>query len=435
MKSSLETELIGMLNSDCFCISLDEGALRAALESELGQPEMFDLLQSRCPTIFAARPVFISQTHMLRIQELITAIESVLALPAYVDHVLANASVAAQHRSAALGVFMGYDFHISDSGFGLIEINTNAGGAMLNTLLARAQRACCEAVQSMMPLPELADAMEDQIVAMFRQEWALAGHSRPLRSIAIVDTAPEEQYLYPEFLLFQQLFERHGIKTVIADPSKLALRNHGLYQDELEIDLVYNRLTDFLLDDPSHAHLRAAYLADSVVLTPNPRTHAVYANKTNLVLLSNADLLQALGVPAATQAILLAGIPATQTVSAANGPELWQARKHLFFKPTAGYGSRAAYRGDKLTHRVWQDILAGDYIAQALVTPGQRAMSADQSAPALKFDLRTYVYEGQVQWVAARLYQGQTTNFRTPGGGFAPVYQGSIIDAGCRPKG
>jgi hypothetical protein len=24
--------------------------------------------------------------------------------------------------------------------------------------------------------------------------------------------------------------------------------------------------------------------------------------------------------------------------------------------------------------------------------------------------------------VAARLYQGQTTNFRTPGGGFAPVF-------------
>ncbi len=29
-----------------------------------------------------------------------------------------------------------------------------------------------------------------------------------------------------------------------------------------------------------------------------------------------------------------------------------------------------------------------------------------------------------MQWVAARLYQGQTTNFRTPGGGFAPVYEG-----------
>ena len=39
----------------------------------------------------------------------------------------------------------------------------------------------------------------------------------------------------------------------------------------------------------------------------------------------------------------------------------------------------------------------------------------------LKYDVRCYVYEGRVQLLAARLYQGQTTNFRTPGGGFAPV--------------
>lgn len=44
---------------------------------------------------------------------------------------------------------------------------------------------------------------------------------------------------------------------------------------------------------------------------------------------------------------------------------------------------------------------------------------------ALKFDLREYTYDGAVQWVAARLYQGQTTNFRTLGGGFAPVYEGT----------
>ena len=48
---------------------------------------------------------------------------------------------------------------------------------------------------------------------------------------------------------------------------------------------------------------------------------------------------------------------------------------------------------------------------------------SSQSQPqTLKFDVRNYVYEGQVQWLSARLYQGQTTNFRTPGGGFAPVY-------------
>ncbi len=48
----------------------------------------------------------------------------------------------------------------------------------------------------------------------------------------------------------------------------------------------------------------------------------------------------------------------------------------------------------------------------------------------MKFDLRAFTYDGAVQWVAARLYQGQTTNFRTPGGGFAPVY--SAVDVPAR---
>ena len=39
-----------------------------------------------------------------------------------------------------------------------------------------------------------------------------------------------------------------------------------------------------------------------------------------------------------------------------------------------------------------------------------------------KMDVRLYTYKSQALLVAARLYQGQTTNFRTPGGGFAPVF-------------
>ena len=39
-----------------------------------------------------------------------------------------------------------------------------------------------------------------------------------------------------------------------------------------------------------------------------------------------------------------------------------------------------------------------------------------------KTDVRLYVYDGQNLLTAARLYQGQTTNFRTPGGGFAPAF-------------
>jgi len=57
-----------------------------------------------------------------------------------------------------------------------------------------------------------------------------------------------------------------------------------------------------------------------------------------------------------------------------------------------------------------------------MVLVTERVMDAEDDAQVLKFDIRDYVYDGSVQWVAARLYQAQTTNFRTPGGGFAPVY-------------
>lgn len=415
---------IQKLNDECFCISLDQQVLRTALAGQTETPDLFEMLQARCPTVFAARPVFVSPNHMQRMQELIAAIESVVALPTYREAILDRAPAAAQKNTAARSVFMGYDFHVTQQGFGLIEINTNAGGAMLNALMARAQRACCPEVAGFLPPPAMAEHFEAAIVAMFREEWALWGNQRPLQSIAIVDDDPENQYLYPEFVMFQRLFEKQGIHAVIVDPGALALRGGRLWHGDRAIDLVYNRLTDFLLESPASAPLRQAHLENAVLLTPHPQAHALYADKRNLILLSSEEHLQRLGVPARTRATLLSGIPQTRLVARDQADLLWAQRKQLFFKPAAGYGSRAAYRGDKLTRRVWEDILAGDYVAQALVAPGQRALSDGERPEVLKFDLRNYVYGGQVQWVAARLYQGQTTNFRTPGGGFAPVYPG-----------
>jgi hypothetical protein len=416
---------IEVLNSDCFCISLDTDALRRALESEIGQAGLFDLVQQRCPYLFAARPVFLSHAHMARMAQVVQAIESVVALPAYREEVLALAPAIARHDpGGAKGVFFGYDFHVAEGAFGLIEINTNAGGAMLNAVLARAQRACCPAMADLVPPSATADALEESIVAMFRKEWSLAGHDRPLRSIAVVDMNPERQYLYPEFLLFQNLFQRHGLRAVIAGPPEFSLRAGVLRHGELAIDLVYNRLTDFTLEEPASATLREGYLQNAMVLTPHPQAHALYADKRNLTLFSNASRLQALGVPQATQDTLLTSVPHTDVVELANADRLWRERRRLFFKPFGGFGGRAAYRGDKLTQRVWREILAGGYVAQALVAPGERVIADREPAQVLKFDLRDYAYDGAVQWVAARLYQGQTTNFRTPGGGFAPVYEG-----------
>jgi len=432
--SSAPTAAIEQLNRDCFCFSLDREALAHALDSELGQPGLSALMRERCPSVFAAQPVFVAAAQLQRIAQVVRAVESVVALPAYRDQALAAAPAIARvpgvDASGPQGVFFGYDFHLAHGRLGLIEINTNAGGAMLNAVLARAQRACCQAMDQMVPTLASVSAFEQRIVDMFRREWRLAGHTRPLASIAIVDAAPEQQYLYPEFLLFQRLFERHGLHVVIADPAALQWRGDALRHGDLAIDLVYNRLTDFYLEQPGSAALREAWLRQGVVLTPHPRAHALYADKRQLALLSDDRRLQALGVPQATRQVLLDNVPHTEVVNAADGARLWAARRGLFFKPVAGWGSRAAYRGDKLTRRVWQDILAGDYVAQALVPPGERQMDDDDSAAPMKFDLRAYAYGGDLQWVAARLYQGQTTNFRTPGGGFAPVY--STVDASGR---
>lgn len=416
------------LNSNCFCVSLDQAALRDALASELGSPELLALVEERCPYLFSARPVFISDSQTKRMAEVVRAVESVVMLPAYRHHVLEGAPAIARHDpGGARGVFFGYDFHLRGDVIGLIEINTNAGGAMLNAVMARAHRACCLDRERLAAAATAGATLENDIVAMFHAEWKLSGRDRPLRTIAIVDTEPQQQYLYPEFLLFQRLFERHGLRAVIADPSELKLRNGVLWHGEFAVDLVYNRLTDFMLDAPASAALRAAYLERAIVLTPNPQTHALFADKRNLALLSDAGRLQALGVPRQVQEVLLAHILHTEVVDGADGERLWSERRRLFFKPTAGFGGRAAYRGDKITRRVWQDILEGEYVAQTIMVPGERVIGSQDNPELLKFDLRLYTYGGDVQWTAARIYQGQTTNFRTPGGGFAPVY--SLPDA------
>lgn len=413
---------IEALNRDCFCMSLDHAALAQALNSELGSPALADMVRERCPYVFSECPVFLAARHLQRMKQVVHAVESVVALPAYREQVLGGAPAVAKVGGDIRGAFFGYDFHLNQGRLGLIEINTNAGGAMLNALLARAQRSCCEAMDTMVPTGADATAFENQIVQMFRQEWRLAGNTRPLASIAIVDDDPEQQYLFPEFLLFRQLFEHAGIETVIADPGELEFRNGQLRVGDLPVDLVYNRLTDFYLAAPKHQALLDAWSSRSVVLTPHPQAYALYADKRRLALFSDDEALRSLGVPAPMRQILIENVPRTEVVDPAHAAQLWEERRKLFFKPATGYGSRASYRGDKLTRRVWDEILAGDYVAQALAPPGERQIEGEDNPRVMKFDLRAYAYDGWVQWVAARLYQGQTTNFRTRGGGFAPVF-------------
>ncbi len=408
------------LNAGCYCRTLDPERLRQQLESEPGLAGSADLLHATRPHLFSATAVFVAAGVARTMAAAVAAIERVVALPAFQQQALQRAPEIASVTFGPKGAFMGYDFHLSPLGPRLIEINTNAGGAVLNLTLARAQQACCDPL-GRAELDRALAGVEQQLVEMMLSEWRLQRGGAALGTLAIVDDEPAAQYLAPEFELMRQLCARHGIDARIVDAGTLEWREGRLWHDRRPLDLVYNRLTDFYLTDARHAALRAAFVAGAIVLTPHPRAHALHADKRNLVVLSDPSLLAEWGVSAADRELLAAVVPTTRSVAEANADELWASRRHWFFKPAAGFGSKATYRGDKLTRRVWGEILAGDFVAQALVPPAERGVDVDGSRSDLKFDIRAYAYDGQVQLLAARMYRGQTTNFRTPGGGFAPV--------------
>lgn len=408
------------LNQECLCITLDRDALSQALAREVGDRDFYATFIRTRPHLFSNAPVFISDSETNEMLGIVRAIEAATRLPGYQEAALSWASEVARPDFGPLGVFMGYDFHLAAAGPKLIEVNSNAGGAFLNALLAKAQRTCYAEIEVAPGGVKVGD-FEGAVLRMFQHEWALQRGAGAPRRIAIVDDRPAEQYLYPEFLLAQRFFQKHGIAATIADGSELQYENGRLLSAGHSVDLVYNRLVDFALDHPEHRALRAAYLDGAVVVTPNPHVHALCADKRNLALLSDQAALRSWGLPPRMLADL-AGVPRTVLVTPGNEQELWEDRKTLFFKPAGGHGGKAVYRGDKVTKRVWEEIVRGGYVAQAFAPPGERIIKLDGMAERRKTDVRLYTYDGQILLTAARLYQGQTTNFRTPGGGFAPVF-------------
>lgn len=379
--------------------------------------------------LFSDAAVCVSAAQVAQMQAVIAAVEASLLANSALPHpnplpLGEGTSVAVPAQKNCLGVFYGYDFHLNSDGAHLIEINTNAGGAYLNAVLIDSQRET--GLQGVWPVHASTDSARTEIdlgrefIAMFRNEWRLARGNEPLNTIAIVDETPTEQYLYPEFLLARNMFERAGIAAHIVAPDGLQARDDGLYAQEQKIDLIYNRLTDFSLQQ--FPHLLAAYENQRAVFTPNPAHYQRYADKRKLVALGDANRLQTAGVTQANIDLLLRGIPPTRSVRAEDAETWWAERKQWFFKPVNGYGSKGAYRGDKLTRRVFEEVMQSEYVAQRLAMPGECVVRTENGeAQSLKYDVRCYVYDGHIQLIAARLYQGQTTNFRTPGGGFAVV--------------
>ena len=422
-QDKVNDNLADQLNKECYCRTLDRKVLNTSLQNQLSDTRDNPIGANELNKIFSATPVFVPKTEIETMVRIVAAIESAARLPSYQQQVLSWAPKIAAFDPGPIGAFMGYDFHLGSDGPQLIEINTNAGGAFLNVALARAQKQCCHPSEQSADITKMLDGFEEAVTSMFIQEWQRQSATAMPNRIAIIDNDPKNQFMFLEFQLARQLLQAKGVDTVILDPSELDYVDGALTAHGQKIDMIYNRLVDFAFENPNHAVLKSAYLEGAVVVTPNPHVHAMLANKQNLTLLSDSQTLRAWGLDEAAARYLEKSIPKTKLVSKDEAAALWRTRRQLFFKPVAGHGSKGVYRGSKLTRRVFENILDEDYIVQTFVPAGERSIKIDDTVTTRKVDIRLYTYDGQLLLPAARVYQGQTTNFRTPGGGFAPVFQ------------
>lgn len=402
---------LAQMNRDCLCAPVERRSVLRKIES-VSRPA-HTLLTDR-NALYAGTAVFVRKTDFAEMLRLMEAVETTAAHPTY------SAKVVARYRPGLLniqpatrGLFMGYDFHVTADGPKLIEINTNAGGAFLAKMLsdvAGEQAACCVG-KPQFPESEIDEAILD----MFQTEWRLGGQKGSLATVAIVDENSASQYLYPEMMLASRLLSARGIDTIICNVADLKYASGQLTARGRIIDLIYNRSTDFMLESPAARPLKQAWENHHTLVSPSPRHHALYADKRNLAILADPQFTREM--PRESASAMRKMIPNTLPLQALAEASTWRQRRKLFFKPVDGFGSRAVYRGDKLTRRTWAAIQKQDYVAQELVPAPVRRTTAG----ALKYDVRIYSYGAKPLFPVARLYAGQTTNFRTDGGGFAPV--------------
>jgi hypothetical protein len=309
-------------------------------------------------------------------------------------------------RTAA--VLMAYDFHTTEDGRAyLVEVNTNASSYML------ADALCAAHGMGGRRMAELREAFHSEATA----------HSAPVRRVALVDDDVAGQKMYIEFLMYRDWLKAQGWDAVIANGADLTFTGGKLMAEGAPVDLVYNRLTDFYLEDPSHAALREAYEKSAAVVTPHPWAYHLFSDKARLVELSKEGWLEEAGAAEPECRKLRHVLIPTHTILQMGGPdEVWAKRKHLFFKPRQSHGGKSVYRGESVSKKVFERLMDEDVLVQEFV-PAQSWPAAGPDDPMAnwKFDVRFYAYSGRVQFAVARSYQGQVTNFSSRYGGLTAI--------------
>jgi hypothetical protein len=334
-------------------------------------------------------------------------------LPAYRQAVFPRVPEISRFDPGHDSVMMGYDFHLTPDGPRLIEVNTNAGGWLL-ALLAQFG----ESAQQPRSLPL---RVRQRLIEPFVEElhaWSGGALAKPT-AMAIIDENPAEQFLYGEMEFCRRLLaEAWGIPVVVADPGTFAAGPKGVFHEGRRIELVYNRHCDFYLESEAMAGFRQASQAGTVCLSPHPFSYGMLGDKRRMVFWSDPAAVSAIGLETDDRQLLAELVPETRLLAELDREEVWRERNDWVFKPAARFGSRGVLLGRKISRKRFDGLDPADTLVQRFEPP---SVTGAGDLPEMKTDFRLYVYRDRVLGAAARLYRGQVTNLRTPGGGFAPI--------------
>lgn len=290
-------------------------------------------------------------------------------------------------------VCMSYDFHINSEGQPeLIEINTNAAFLALGLELYQ-----------FLGLNTF-NFTESHLIEMFQAEMDLVGltHSSATnKSVAIIDEAPATQRLYLEFLVYQQMLQKNGFNCEIFDINET--------ESIKDFSLIYNRYTDFYLKNPASATLKNLFIKNKN-FSPNPYEYFLLADKQRLI-----DWNLQIEIPKPRSLLPV------YDLAFADKEQIWAEKKSLFIKPKNSFGSKQAYKAGSMSRKMFDEVYNENFIAQKLSVPSEIEVTLNEKPEKLKYDLRCFAYGNQLQLIVARLYQGQTTNLKTIGGGFAAI--------------
>lgn len=375
-------------DTDCFTPTLEsfkKSYPRTALD--------FDLSQSK--NLFSNFTLIFSKKTLKRVQSFVKDFYIAKDLSGFQDQVLSPDLKEMLEKKPKPSVLCCFDFHYNSETdeLKLIEVNTNASGYLIGMTAFQGHDLAV-------------DEYKSSLVESFKNSDLLSA-----KTLYIMDQNPKAQKMYLEFLMYKEFFESLGHKVEIIDSFEI----DQLLQTKDTDAAIYNRDTDFYFSTlPS---LKYAFTNQLTPISPHPLDYDLLAKKTNLDVLKNLeskadaplDVMQRLH-----PYLLESGLVKDRFESL---EQMVAKKKGLFFKPATAFGGKSTYKGSSVSNKYLKEIWDKNLLYQQSFPAGQFT----ESDVKWKYDLRFYTYDGQVQFYLARVYQGQITNFKTVGGGFAPV--------------